>query len=192
MGVPYPRDMTKRVLVPLAEGFEEMEAVILVDVLRRAGIDVALAGLEGPGPVLGSRGSAVVAEGDWDEAAREPYDAIALPGGLGGTRAMCDDERVVEAVRWNHASGRPTAALCAAPLVLARAGLAEGRALTSHPSVRDDLAAQGAAVRTDRVVRDGVLVTSQGPGTAMEFALALAADLVGQEAADEVSSAMCR
>jgi DJ-1 family protein len=184
--------MKKRMLVPLAEGFEEMEAVILVDVLRRAGIEVVLAGIAGAGPVLGSRGITVVADVDWESASGEPFDAIALPGGLGGTLAMRDDERVVAAVRAFHDSGRTTAALCAAPLVFVRAGLAKGRILTGHPSVHAELTAAGATVKGARVVRDGVLLTSQGPGTAMEFALALAADLVGQEAADEVSVAMCR
>lgn len=184
--------MKKRAVVPLAEGFEEMEAVIVIDVLRRAGIEVAVAGLAGAGPVLGSRGITVVAETDWDDAVAEPYDAIVLPGGLGGTYAMRDDERVVAAVRGTHDDGRLTAAVCAAPLVLARAGLVEGRSLTSHPSVRDELAGAGATVDDGRVVRDGVLLTSQGPGTAMEFALEVAAELAGADVAADVSSAMCR
>ena len=184
--------MKKRVIVPLAEGFEEMEAVIVVDVLRRAGLDVAVAGLAGVGPVLGSRGITVHAEVDWDDAVGEAYDAIVLPGGLGGTYTLRDDERVVDAVRRTHDDGRLTAAVCAAPLVLARAGLADGRRITSHPSVRDELAGAGAAVDDGRVVRDGALLTSQGPGTAMEFALAVAAELAGEDVAAEVSAAMCR
>lgn len=183
--------MTKRALVPLAAGFEEMEAVIIVDVLRRAGVEVALAGLEGPGPVLGSRGITVSAEVDLDEALAAPYDALVLPGGLGGTHALRDDERIVEAVRAAEADGRLVAAVCAAPLVLERAGLVQDRSITSHPSVRPELSAAGAQVTDRRVVRDGVLLTSQGPGTAMEFALAVAAELVGDETAAEVSAAMC-
>ena len=184
--------MKKRVVVPLAEGFEEMEAVIIVDVLRRAGVDVALAGLDGAGPVLGSRGITVAAEVDWAEATEAPFDAIVLPGGLGGTLALRDDDRVVAAVRGNHEAGRLTAAVCAAPLVLARAGIASGRALTGHPSVLGELAQAGAVVQEGRVVRDGTLLTSQGPGTSMEFALAVAAELVGEHVAAEVSRAMCR
>lgn len=183
--------MTKRALVPLAAGFEEMEAVIIVDVLRRAGVEVSLAGLEGTGPVLGSRGVTVSAEVDLGEVAGQEFDAVVLPGGLGGTHAMRDDERVLDAVRRSFEAGRLTAALCAAPLVLERAGLVKDRSITSHPSVRAELAAGGAEVTDRRVVRDGVLLTSQGPGTAMEFALAVAAELMGQEVADEVAAAMC-
>lgn len=184
--------MNKRALVPLAAGFEEMEAVIIIDVLRRAEVDVAVAGLAGAGPVLGSRGVTVVAETDLDSAlGHGPYDAVVLPGGLGGTHALRDDDRVVDAVRAQADRGALVAAVCAAPLVLARAGLAEGRDLTSHPSVRDELAGAGARTLADRVVRDGELLTSQGPGTAMEFALAVVRELRGEEVAASVGAAMC-
>ncbi|MEE2939875.1 MAG: DJ-1 family glyoxalase III [Planctomycetota bacterium] len=183
--------MSKRVLVPLAAGFEEMEAVIIVDVLRRAGVEVLLAGLDGPGPVPGSRGITVSAEVDLGAVLAEDFDAVVLPGGLGGTHAMRDDERILQAVRRGFEAGRLTAAVCAAPLVLSRAGLVAGRTVTSHPSVQAELVEAGAQVTARRVVRDGALLTSQGPGTAMEFALAVAADLAGQEAAEEVAAAMC-
>jgi len=183
--------MKRRALVPLAPGFEEMEAVIIVDVLRRAGVEVALAGLEGVGPVLGSRGISASAEVDLDEVGAETFDAIVLPGGMGGTLAMRDDERVVAAVRRHAEAGRLVAAVCAAPLVLERAGLLRGRTATSHPGVRDELAGAGVVLSGDRVVRDGDLLTSQGPGTAMEFALAVAEALVGAEVAREVGEAMC-
>lgn len=188
--------MKKRVLVPLAEGFEEMEAVIIVDVLRRAGVEVVLAGLGGVGPVLGSRGISVVAEAALEgvltgASAGASFDAIVLPGGLGGTHAMRDHEGLVAAVAAHAARGALTAAICAAPLVLERAGLAQGRIMTGHPSVRTALSEAGAEVSGRRVVRDGELLTSQGPGTALEFALAVATDLVGPETAQAVADAMC-
>lgn len=183
--------MVKRVLVPLAEGFEEMEAVVIIDVLRRAGVEVHVAGLEGAGPVSGSRGITVHAEVDLDEVAHVEHDAVVLPGGLGGTHAMRDDPRVVEAVQRSHGGGRLTAAICAAPLVLQRAGLAAGKRLTSHPSVTEELKAGGAEAVPARVVRDGHLLTSQGPGTAFEFALAVVEDLVGAKEALELAGAMC-
>lgn len=183
--------MTRRVLVPLAEGFEEMEAVIVIDVLRRAEVDVIVAGLDGPGPVLGSRGITVVAEAALQDHAAEDFDAVVLPGGLGGTHRLRDDERVRAAVRKQVESGRTMAAICAAPLALQAAGVLEGRAITHHPSVAGDLASSGARLSTERVVRDGNLVTSQGPGTAMEFALALVEDLCGAEVAAGVGAAMC-
>lgn len=188
--------MKKRVLVPLAEGFEEMEAVVIVDVLRRAGVEVVLAGLGGVGPVLGSRGISVVAEVALDPALAElgngaRFDAIVLPGGLGGTHGMRDHRGLVAAVAAHAARGGLTAAICAAPLVLERAGLVEGRILTGHPSIQPELSEAGAEVSGRRVVRDGELLTSQGPGTAIEFALAVASDLVGPETALGVSEGMC-
>ncbi len=183
--------MTKSVLIPLAKGFEEMEAVIMIDVLRRGGLEVVVAGLDGIGPVLGSRGVSVVAEVDWNDLGERAFDAIALPGGLGGTHAMRDDGRVVAAVQRHQAAGRLTAAVCAAPLVLKAAGLVEGRRLTGHPSVGDELRAAGGQVESARLVRDGNVLTSQGPGTTMEFALAIVAELVDEKTAAEISAAMC-
>jgi 4-methyl-5(b-hydroxyethyl)-thiazole monophosphate biosynthesis len=99
------------------------------------------------------------------------------------------DERVLAAVRMMHAAGRLTAAICAAPMVLARAGIVDGKRVTSHPSVRDRL---GAAVvcAEPRVLREGNVLTSQGPGTAMEFALAVVRELAGAAKADEIARAM--
>lgn len=183
--------MQRVALVPLAPGFEEMEAVIIVDVLRRAGIEVALAGLDGAGPVLGSRGITVSAEVAFDDVGGGTFDAIVLPGGMGGAVAMRDDDRVLAAVRRHAEAGKLVAAVCAAPLVLARAGVLDGRTATSHPGVRDELARAGQSLSDERVVRDGEVLTSQGPGTAMEFALAIAEALVGEETAREVGAAMC-
>lgn len=183
--------MRKRALVPLAEGFEEMEAVIIVDVLRRGGIEVELAGLSGSGPVVGSRGVTVHASHDLAGCWERDFDAVVLPGGMGGALAMRDDERVLAAIR-RHAEARQlVAAVCAAPLVLERAGLLEGRSATAHPSVRDELTRAGVAVSSERVVRDGDVLTSQGPGTAMEFALTVVEALVGGEVRGEIADAMC-
>ncbi len=178
----------KRVLVPLAEGFEEIEAVTVIDVLRRAGVEVVVAGLR-PGPVTGSHGIAVAADAGLDDVDPDGFDMIALPGGMPGTTNLMEDERVLAAVRALHARGRPTAAVCAAPMVLARAGVVGGVAVTSHPSVRDRLG--DADVRAEpRVVRSGSVITSQGPGTSLEFALALVEELVGAAKAGELARAM--
>ena len=106
-----------------------------------------------------------------------------------GTTNLAEDERVLAIVRALHASSRPTAAICAAPLVLAAAGVEQGLELTSHPSVRGRLGA-ATVVDAPRVVKSGCVTTSQGPGTAIEFALSLVADLVGSEKAEELRSAM--
>src|SRR5688572_18886007 len=128
----------KRVLVPLAEGFEEIEAVVIIDVLRRAEFEVVVAGLTSR-DVLGAHGIRVGA--DVLLAVIDPllFGMLELPGGMPGTTNLAEDERVLAAVRDLHARGRTTAALCAAPMVLARAGVLDGVEVTSHPSVRDRL-----------------------------------------------------
>jgi protein deglycase len=181
--------MTNKILVPLAEGFEEIEAVTIVDVLRRAELDVTLAGLDGAGPQRGSRG--VLVQPDCAFADLEPgeFDVIVLPGGLGGTVRMLEEPRLLDALRELHARGGLTAAVCAAPMVLAEAGLISGVPVTSHPSVRDRLG--DADVRSEpRVVCSGSIVTSQGPGTSLEFALALVAELCGADVAADLAKAM--
>jgi len=180
---------TPTVLVPLAAGFEEIEAVTIVDVLRRAGLEVRVAGLV-PGPIAGAHGITCATDCDLDAVDAAEVDAVVLPGGMPGTLHLMEDRRVLDLVRAVHERGRMTAAICAAPMVLARAGVLEGVRATSHPSARERLG--GARVQAgDRVVRDGNVWTSQGPGTALEFSLALVAELTGPERADELARAMC-
>ena len=177
-----------RVLVPLADGFEEIEAVTIIDVLRRAELEVVVAGLK-PGAVTGSHG--ITLQPDVELGAVDPagLHAVVLPGGMPGTTHLAEDERVLEIVRILHAGGRPVAAICAAPLVLAAAGIADGVPVTSHPSVRGRLG--GADVREGpRVLKSGSVTTSQGPGTALEFALALVRDMLGPRKAAERAAAM--
>ena len=177
-----------RALVPLAKGFEEIEATAIVDVLRRGGVEVVLAGLEA-GPVQGAHGIALATDAELGDLDPLDFDLIALPGGMPGTTHLMQDERVLDAVRRLHEKGRITAAVCAAPMVLERAGILDGVPVTSHPSVRSDL---GSAVVRDapRVIRSGAIVTSQGPGTAIEFALELVRELCGAERAAQLAQAM--
>jgi 4-methyl-5(b-hydroxyethyl)-thiazole monophosphate biosynthesis len=183
-----PPQSKERILVPLAEGFEEIEFVTIVDVLRRAGLDVTVAGLR-PGPVMGSHGIEMTPDGDLGELDPASFTMVVLPGGMPGTRNLVQDERVLSIVRRLHRQGNRTAAICAAPLVLHAAGVLSGVPVTSHPSVRGMLA--GADVRGEpSVVRSGPVITSQGAGTAMEFALALVADLCGDEKAAELGRSM--
>jgi len=178
----------KRVLVPLAEGFEEIEAVTIVDVLRRAGVEVVVAGLADT-RVVGSHGIALDADTVFDGVDPASFDMIVLPGGMPGTLHLLQDERVLEAVRALHGAGRHTAAICAAPRVLAAAGVVSRVPVTSHPSVRGQLG--DADVRAEpRVIKSGKVLTSQGAGTAMEFALELVAELCGRERADALAAAM--
>lgn len=177
----------ERILVPLAEGFEEIEAVTIVDVLRRAELDVVVAGLV-PGLVTGSHGIAVRPDAHLDEVDVARVTMLVLPGGP-GTKLLAADERVLALARRLHAEGRRTAAICAAPTVLHAAGIARGVELTSHPSVRGELS--GAIVLdAPSVVRSGTITTSQGAGTAMEFALALVTELCGDAKSAELARAM--
>lgn len=179
--------MITRVLVPLADGFEELEAVTLVDTLRRAELEVTMASV-GELEVRGSRGVRVLADALWADLDPAAFDAIVLPGGLEGTLTLAEHPGVLAALEAQASRGGAVAALCAAPLVLDAAGLLEGRSMTCHPSVRDRL--RGARARDERVVADGDLVTSQGPGTSLEFALALVARWRGPEAAEGLARAM--
>ena len=180
--------MTKRVLVPLAPGFEEIEAITIVDVLRRGGLEVVLAGVQA-GPLRGAHGIDVLSDTTLDEIDAASFDVIVLPGGMGGTKAMMADERVLAAVRDLQEAGRCVAAICAAPMVLERAGIVSGRRITAHPSVHDQLG-EAQVCTEPRVLADGSLITSQGPGTSMEFALALVRELVGSDQAEALAQAM--
>ena len=169
-----------RVLVPLADGFEEIEAVTVVDLLRRAGIEVHTASLDGP-RVTGSHGIAVQADIALDAAVASDYDMIVLPGGMPGAEHLKNDPRVLSLLRRFAADGRYTAAICAAPSVLAHAGLLDERAATSFPGFLSAESAPGIRLREEPVVVDGKVVTSRGAGTAMEFGLALVGLLAGPE-----------
>lgn len=177
-----------RILVPLAPGFEEIEAVGILDVLRRAGLEVVAAGLA-PGPVEGSHGITLVPDADLASLDLDAFDAVVLPGGMPGTRNLMADERLLGLVRRLARAGRTTAAVCAAPLVLKAAGVVGEAPLTAHPSVRAELAGLR-VVDGPRVVESGPIVTSQGPGTVLEFALALVARWRGPERAAELGRGM--
>lgn len=174
-----------RVLVLLAEGFEEIEAVTVVDLLRRAGIETLTAALGGR-TVTGSHGIAVTADAGLDAVDPAAFDMIVLPGGLPGADHLKADARVIDLLRRFAESGRYTAAICAAPGVLAHAGLLAGRTATSYPGFLAADSAPGLRLADDPVVIDGRIVTSRGPGTAIEFGLALIGLLEGPEARERV------
>ena len=162
-----------RVLVPLAAGFEEIEAVTIVDVLRRAGVEVVLAGLDRAGAVEGAHGLRVEATAALPGVEHQEFDMIILPGGEPGTTNLGADARLAGILRRHAAAEKPFAAICAAPRVLADQGLLANLDATSYPGYEKQVRAGGARYRTDRVVRDGRVLTSRGPGTALEFALAV-------------------
>ena len=169
-------------LIPVADGSEEMEVVIVADVLRRAGWPVTLAGIAGAGPIRAARGTRLVPDAAWSAVDPESFDLLVIPGGWEGVLALSRDARVLAAARAFLAGGRWVAAICAGPLVLQAAGLLAGRRVTCHPGVADKLTQTDRLA--DRVVIDGRLITSQGPGTALEFALALVGAAAGRDAAE--------
>ncbi len=175
-------------LVPLAPGCEEIEAVTLIDVFRRAGWTVHAAGLN-PGPVKASRGVVLVPDLLLDEVDPDALDLMVLPGGGGGTEALAADPRIAALARKLLDRGKLVAAICAAPSVLFRAGLLENRRFTAYPGVLDDQGAPGYDPGS-RVVDDGPVVTSRGPGTAMEFALHLVGRFERPEAVRALADAL--
>ncbi|WP_456378500.1 DJ-1 family glyoxalase III [Thiolapillus sp.] len=181
-----------RVLVPLAQGCEELEAVSIIDLLRRAGIEVVTAGLT-DGAVTCSRGVVIVPDTSLDEVLGDDFDMIVLPGGLPGADYLDQDVRIRRMLQHMAEQGKYTAAICAAPKVLASAGLLQGKQATSYPGVIDAMQLEGTRYVDDQaVVVDGKVVTSRGPGTAMDFALALIEILVGAERHAAVEAALVR
>jgi 4-methyl-5(b-hydroxyethyl)-thiazole monophosphate biosynthesis len=175
-----------KLLVPLAEGFEEIEAVALIDVLRRAELEVVVAALEG-GSVTGSHGIALLADAVLGDLDLEEFTGVVLPGGMPGTTNLMEDPRVLGLVRRFSSEGRLVAAICAAPLVLDAAGVLAGHPFTSHPSVASRLPAEPSE---ERVVLSGHIATSRGPGTALEFGLALVEQLAGADVAERLATSM--
>lgn len=180
-----------RVLVPLAPGCEELEAVTIIDLLRRAQIEVVTAGLDA-GPVRASRGTVLVPDTTFELAMDQDYDMIVLPGGQPGANNLAQDKRVIALLKRMAAAGKFTAAICAAPKVLAIAGLLDGKRATSYPGALDAQQFPGIRLETQAVVRDGQVLTSRGPGTAMDFALALIEVLCGRAAHDKVETDLVR
>jgi 4-methyl-5(b-hydroxyethyl)-thiazole monophosphate biosynthesis len=176
----------RKILVLLAEGFEELELIAPVDIWRRAGIEVTVASIHERKLLVGARQLKVEADLLLAEVLVSTYDAIFLPGGREGVLNLCLDARVSEIARNFLAENKTVAAICSAPLVLAQAGLLAERQVTSHPSAQAEVARAAAAYLLDSVVIDGSLLTSRGAGTAAQFAYEVAKTLVGDAPARQV------
>ena len=178
-----------RVLLPLANGSEELEAVTVLNILRRAGIEALSASLDGE-PVRGSRGTILIPDTSLAEALKRDFDMVVLPGGQPGTSNLKADARIIKLVQDMAAGGRYVCAICAAPSILAAAGLLDGKRATSFPGSLD--AFPKVARQDQAVVEDGKFITSRGPGTAMDFALTLVERLAGKAKRHEVEDGLVR
>jgi len=180
-----------RVLVPLAEGFEELEAITITDLLTRAKIEVVTAGLD-PGPVTASRGTTVIPTTDLESALQQEYDMIVLPGGQPGANNLQGDDRILTLLRKMRDRGKIVAAICAAPKALAAAGVLDNRTTTCFPGSIDAKHYPTINITNDSIVTDDNVITSRGPGTAMDFALTLIERLAGIKFRDEVEAGLQR
>ncbi|XP_029550080.1 protein/nucleic acid deglycase DJ-1 [Salmo trutta] len=180
----------KKALVILSKGAEEMETVIPVDVMRRAGIAVTLAGLTGKEPVQCSRDIYLVPDSSLEDASKQgPYDVIVLPGGALGAQNLSESPAVKEVLKDQEGRKGLIAAVCAGPTALLAHGIAYGSTVTTHPGAKDKMMTGGHYTYSEaRVQKDGHLITSRGPGTSFEFALAIVEELMGAEVAATVKA----
>lgn len=180
-----------RVLVPLADGSEELEAVTIIDLLRRAGIEVVVAGLTSD-PVQASRGVKIVPDMTLDAALEQDYDMAVIPGGAKGAQALGENARLTALLKKMAESGKFLGAVCAGPTVLAKAGVLDGKRVTAFPGALEELEQPNLKSTGTAIEVDGKVITSRGPGTAMDFALTLIEQLVGKEKRDEVEGRLVR
>jgi len=181
----------KKVLIPLAQGCEELEAVTLIDLLRRADITVITAGLDDKA-VTCSRKTVIIPDTTLNQILDEQFDLIVLPGGLPGADNLRDDERIIQLIKKQSDNNKMVAAICAAPKVLAKAGLLKNKIVTSFPNVLSSLNLDDTRITDESIVEDGNILTSRGPGTAMDFALHLIELLSGVETKAKIARQMVR
>lgn len=172
------------VYVFLAHGFEEIEALTVVDLMRRADIQVKTVSIMEEKIVYGVHGIGVETDILFKEALFDKCGMLVFPGGMPGTTNLCNHKDLIEEVKAFAQTGKPVAAICAAPMVLAKAGLFDGHEATIYPGMEGHLT--GAVPAAGNVVKSGNLITSKGPGTAMDFALALISELKGEAAMQEI------
>jgi len=182
----------KKVLVPLAPGCEELEAVTIVDILRRGDVVVVTAGLQA-GPIKASRGILLTADTPLSEAVgANDFDMVVIPGGMAGSQALMDCPYFIEYLQRMFKTGRLIGAICAAPMILGQAGLLNDLKFTAYPGVISPADYPTAAYTGNAVEQDKNILTSRGPGTALDFALAILEQLMGRETRDKVEEQLVR
>ncbi|MEB4590424.1 DJ-1 family glyoxalase III [Candidatus Thiothrix sp. Deng01] len=180
-----------KVLVPLATGCEELEAVTIIDLLRRAQIEVIAASLE-DAPVRCSRGTVLLADSPLDDVLDDDFDMLVLPGGQPGADHLNADARIHRLINRLAATGKPVAAICAAPKILVENGILNGRKLTVFPGALDAIDTSQVNVTNQPIEVDGNVITSRGPGVAMDFTLQLIEILQGKAARNQVEASLQR
>lgn len=181
--------MTQRALISISDGVEDLECVTLIDVLRRAEIEVVVASIESRRMITCARGTRLTADTMLVDVLAQPFDLIVLPGGMPGAQRLAESEPLAERVREQAKAGKLFAAICAAPAVaLQQYGVLKQRRMTCYPTFSDRLS--GCVFVDQPVVVDGNCITSQGPGTALEFALTLVEQLAGRAMRRQVAEAM--
>ena len=178
----------KKILVPLATGFEEIEFVSIVDVLRRADLDVTIASISKDLNIKGAHAIEIKADLSLITLTTEVFDAIILPGGMPGTTNLLKSTALLETIRTHFNNSKLIGAICAAPWVLDAAGILAGRKATIYPGMKDKI--PSACHTPSRVVVDKNIVTGQGPGTAIEFALTLVEQLSNSNKANELKKTL--
>ena len=178
----------KKVFIYLADGFEEIEAVSVIDVLRRAGLDVSTVSVTGSKSVVGAHCITILADVLFEEAENSKGDMVVLPGGMPGTTSLGNHSGLSIVLRAYAEAGKYIAAICAAPSVLGKLGLLKSKSATCYPGFEQYL--EGAAQGEEIVVHDNNLITSKGPGTAIHFALKLVEVLVDRNTAEQLRAGM--
>ncbi|KAG6507773.1 protein DJ-1 homolog B-like [Zingiber officinale] len=187
--IPWKFDSSLQILVPIANGTEEMEATMIIDILRRAKANVVVASVEDKLEIVASRKVKLPADMLLDEAVKLQYDLILLPGGLPGAQAFSNSEKLIDLLRKQAESGKLYGAICASPAIVLEAhGLLKGKKATAYPALCHKLTDQ--SYSENRVLVDGNLITSRGPGTSMEFALAIVEKFFGRQNALDLAKTL--
>lgn len=175
----------KKVILFLAEGFEEVEALTVVDYLRRKDINVDAVSITEDNKVKGAHEILVLADKTINDIKDiDDYDAVIIPGGLPGATNLRDNDKVIDVVKKVNENGKLTAAICAGPIVLERAGIIKDKKVTSYPGFEDDL--KNGVYIEQNVVRDGSIITARGPALAVDFAIEIIKYLLGEEKSEEL------
>ncbi len=179
------------VLVPLAEGFEELEAITIIDLLRRAEFNVVTAGMDDK-PVRASRQTVVIPDTSIENILNDEFDLIVLPGGLPGSDNLRDNPQVQALLKRQHQQGKMVGAICAAPRALVAAGILQGKTITCYPGALGQEKTSGINISSNSIEIDNNVITSRGPGTAMDFALTIIELFGGKQLSESIEAGLVR